>query len=44
MKSVTSDMVRWSRAYIERGVSLDYLADCFDVDTEALGRALEPAA
>jgi hypothetical protein len=40
MKPLNADIVRWSVAYVARGVSVDFLADLFDVDGEALGRAV----
>lgn len=43
LRQPSADVVRWSRAYVARGVGLDYLADLFDVDPEALERATEAA-
>lgn len=40
MKAVTADIQRWAAAYVQRGVRVAYLADLFDVDAEALKRAL----
>lgn len=40
MKPITADIVRWCRAYVATGVVVDYLADLFDVDAEALSRAV----
>jgi hypothetical protein len=44
MKPINDRIVRWSRQYLARGVGIELLADCFDVDAEALGRATEAAA
>lgn len=40
MKPLNPDIIRWSGAYVARGVAIDYLADLFDVDADALGRAV----
>lgn len=44
MKPLNDDIVRWSAAYAARGVAVEYLADIFDVDVQALGDALRVAA
>lgn len=38
MKAINPDIVRWSRAYVARGVAVDFLAHLFDVDDQALAR------
>ncbi len=40
--AVSENMVRWSRIYLARGVSVSDLADLFDVDVEVLADHLKP--
>lgn len=42
LKSVSDNMVRWSRIYVARGMAVEDLADLFDVDPEALASRLKP--
>ena len=42
LKAVNANIVRWSRIYIARGVSVADLADLFGVDIEALSDRLKP--
>ncbi len=42
LKAVNANIVRWSRIYIARGVSVADLADLFGVDVEALADHLKP--
>jgi hypothetical protein len=44
MREPTNDIVRWSRAYMARGVEVEYLADLFDCEAEALAAAVGVAA
>lgn len=42
LKAVNANIVRWSRIYIARGVSVADLADLFGVDVESLTEHLKP--
>lgn len=45
MKAVNDRVVGWARAYLAKGgVTVEYLADLFNVDADALSRAIGPEA
>lgn len=42
LKAVNANIVRWSRIYVARGVTVRELADLFEVDVEVLAEHLQP--
>lgn len=42
MKAVTANIVRWTRQQLALGADLDFVADCFGVDVDALADAVRP--
>lgn len=42
VKPISDAVVGWARAYVARGVSVEELADLFDVDPDALDARLNP--
>lgn len=41
-KAITADIVRWTRQQLALGADLDFVADCFGVDVDALADAVRP--
>lgn len=42
LKPVNDRIIRWTRQQLSLGADLAFVADCFDVDAEALRQAVEP--